>query len=169
MREEIFAYGFRNPWRFSFDSADGRLWLADAGDLVEEINLVEPGADYGWDVMEGVDCYRDEDCDTSEFTLPVATYNHEDEGGCVAVGGQVYRGSAIPELNGWFIYGDYCSGRIWATSTVEPYETVVLMESGLQIAAFTQDADGEILVLAYPHRGQRRVENGQILRLEPAS
>ncbi|MCH7706152.1 MAG: PQQ-dependent sugar dehydrogenase, partial [Chloroflexi bacterium] len=115
-REEVWAYGFRNPWRFSFDElgdGQGRLWVADVGqNRWEEIDLVEPGLNYGWNVMEGAHCFSSGlNCDTAGLQLPVIEYDHSD--GCSVTGGYVYRGQAIPSLVGSYLYGDFCPGRRW--------------------------------------------------------
>ena len=124
-RDEIWAYGLRNPWRFSFDEETGRLWAADVGATDwEEIDLVESGLNYGWNFYEGAHCFSEiyDDpnnydppvgCDQVGLQLPVSEYSH-DEGGCAVVGGYVYRGKKIPSLAGGYVYGDYCSGKIWA-------------------------------------------------------
>ena len=110
-RGEIWAYGLRNPWRFSFDTATGALWLADVGqDSYEEIDVVTRGANYGWNIMEGMHCYNASRCDMTGLTYPVAEYDHTE--GCSVTGGFVHRGAA-PDLSGVYFFGDYCTGRIW--------------------------------------------------------
>src|SRR5258708_6507682 len=110
-RGEIWAYGLRNPWRFSFDTETGALWLADVGQNAwEEIDLVARGANYGWNIMEATHCYNAARCDQTGLTLPVVEYGHDL--GCSVTGGFVDRGS-VPDLRGVYVYGDYCSGRIW--------------------------------------------------------
>ena len=126
-RAEIWAYGLRNPWRFSFDRATGDLWIADVGqDTFEEVNFQPAsshgGENYGWNRMEGAHCFV-AGCSTQDLTLPVAEYTHAE--GCSVTGGFVYRGRVSPGLRGMFLYGDYCSGRIWGverqgTQWVEP-------------------------------------------------
>lgn len=113
-REEIYAYGFRNPYRFSFDTETGELWVADVGQSSrEEINVVEKGLNYGWNTMEGSLCYEPSNgCDTSGRELPVYEYGRS-EGGSIT-GGFVYRGSKIPELQGRYVYADFVSGNIWS-------------------------------------------------------
>ena len=104
-REEIYAYGFRNPWRFSFDSATGALWVGDVGqDRVEEIDLVEKGKNYGWNTMEGTLCYNPPSgCNQTGLTLHIWNYTH-DLGNAV-IGGYVYPGKALPSLVGAYVYG----------------------------------------------------------------
>lgn len=151
-RPEIFAYGFRNPWRFSFDTQTGALWAGDVGqDAVEEVDLIERGKNYGWNIMEGSSCFRAAACDTAGLTLPRAEYTHEF--GCSVTGGRVYRGSAMPELVGWYVYADYCSGNVWAFDTADPAsEPLLIAETGLQISSFGVDADGELLLVTFANR-----------------
>jgi uncharacterized repeat protein (TIGR03806 family) len=145
---EIFAWGLRNMWRFSFDRATGDLWGADVGqNQWEEVDIVELGKNYGWNEKEGTHCFEaNEPCDDPQWTDPVAEYDHGD--GESITGGYVYRGTAIPELIGAYIYGDYSSGTIWAlldgSSVPEP-----ILDSGLNISAFGEGADGELYVIDY--------------------
>ena len=113
-REEIFAYGLRNPWRFSFDAETGQLWTGDVGqNLYEEIDIVVNGGNYGWDIMEGFHCFEPaEGCDQSGLRLPVWEYDHNI--GSSITGGFVYRGENLPSLIGKYVYADYVSGLIWA-------------------------------------------------------
>ena len=120
---EIWAYGLRNPWRFSFDSQYGdsgygdsesaRLWVGDVGqNNREEVDLVQKGLNYGWNVMEGTACFSPQTgCDQTGLELPVAEYGRE--GGCSIIGGYVYRGRLIPSLYGAYVFGDFCSGSVW--------------------------------------------------------
>jgi glucose/arabinose dehydrogenase len=147
-RPEIYAYGLRNPWRFSFDRASGDLWAGDVGqNRWEEVDRIAPGANYGWNVMEGFECFEPSDCDTGGLESPRAVYGRED--GCSVTGGYVYRGTSMPELNGWYVYGDYCSGKIWAVDTADDSAPVLLADSGLPIASFGELPDGELLVLTF--------------------
>lgn len=147
-RPEIYAYGLRNPWRFSFDRASGDLWAGDVGqNKWEEVDRIVAGANYGWNVMEGFECYDSSDCDTSGLELPRAAYGRGD--GCSVTGGYVYRGPSMPELNGWYVYGDYCSGRIWAVDPADDSWPILLTESGLPIASFGEMPDGELLALTF--------------------
>lgn len=148
---EIWAYGLRNPWRFSFDSETGDLFIGDVGQGdIEEIDYApagDGGQNYGWNVMEGTTCFESSDCDPAadELVLPITEYTHA-EGGCSVTGGYVYRGADAPDLVGSYLYGDYCSGLIWAATSVgdgtwtvsEPYE------SGLLISTFGEGADGTL-------------------------
>jgi glucose/arabinose dehydrogenase len=155
VRSEIWALGLRNPWRFSFDRATGDLYVADVGQNVyEEVN-VQPahstgGENYGWDVMESTHCFEPQQgCDQSGLILPLAEYDHGF--GCSVTGGYVYRGTRYPALTGVYVFGDFCSGRIWGlrqTSSGE-WNTSLLLESGVAISSFGEDAAGEIYILGY--------------------
>ncbi len=147
-RPEVWAYGFRNPWRMAFDPATGALWVADVGqNEVEEIDVVEPGGNYGWNRIEGDRCYPSGgQCDVADTMPPVATYRRDE--GCSVSGGFVYRGEGVPALYGSYIYGDFCSGRIWALPVDLGSGPVVIAESGRRIAAFGQWG-GEIYVLSF--------------------
>ena len=148
-REEIWAFGLRNPWRFSFDLETGLLWAADVGqNLWEEIDIITKGANYGWNIMEGSHCYSPSTgCNQSGLTLPIFEYDHSQ--GCSVTGGYVYRGDQIPALQGYYIYGDYCSGNIWALaydgSAVA--ENIRLVDSGLSITSFGEDLAGNLYIL----------------------
>jgi glucose/arabinose dehydrogenase len=148
-RPEIWAYGLRNPWRFSFDRATKDLYIADVGQgTYEEISFQPAGSsggqNYGWNVVEGPECFRGNNCDPSMFVGPVAWYGRE--GGCSITGGYVYRGAAFPRLQGLYIYGDYCSGRLWALSQPAPdqWEQRELLRSNLRISSFGEDQAGEL-------------------------
>ena len=147
-REEIYAYGFRNPWRFSFDSATGELWVGDVGQSqIEEIDVVEKGGNYGWSIMEGTRTFKSGD--QTGLLLPVFEYDHTL--GNAIVGGYVYRGSSLPSLAGFYIYGDFGSGRIWAlqaNSTIQPMNQL-LLDSSLSISSFGVDQAGELYVCAF--------------------
>ena len=148
-RGEIWAYGLRNPWRFSFDRATGDLYIADVGqNQYEEIDLQPAGSkggqNYGWNVREGLHCYRGNSCELDGAIDPIAEYGHGE--GCSITGGYVYRGAAFPQLQGTYIFGDYCSGTIWSLrqSTPGQWERRKLLESGLSISSFGEDAAGEL-------------------------
>ena len=146
---EIWAYGLRNPWRFSFDEAAATLWIGDVGqDELEEINRVPAdgaGLNYGWNVMEGSRCYQ-ESCNAADKVLPITEYDHDD--GCSITGGFVYRGEEFPDMRGGYLFSDYCSGTIWAIDAGAngPVEPAVLSESGRSISSFGVDEDGELYV-----------------------
>ena len=111
---EIWALGLRNPWRFSFDRATGALWAGDVGqDKWEEIDLIEKGGNYGWRVFEGTEAYDNpQRRPAGDFAAPIATYGRGD--GCSVTGGYVYRGKAVPELQGRYLYADFCTGHVWS-------------------------------------------------------
>jgi glucose/arabinose dehydrogenase len=152
-RGEIWAYGLRNPWRFSFDPATGRLWLADVGQNAwEEVDVIVRGGNYGWNRMEGAHCYAPQvtDCDRSGLVLPVAEYPRAG-GDCSVTGGFVYRGEEIAALRGAYVYGDYCSGRVWALR----YDGARVTEQGqlaagnIRISSFAVDGRGNLYALAH--------------------
>jgi glucose/arabinose dehydrogenase len=115
LREEIFAYGLRNPWRFSIDAKTGELWAADVGEnTYEELNLVQGGRNYGWPYMEGTACFQPASCDTTGRDLcpPLYSYSHAE--GVAVIGGYRYWGRLLPELAGLYIFSDYTGGKVWA-------------------------------------------------------
>ena len=146
-RDEIFAYGFRNPWRMSFDTATGNLWTGDVGqNEIEEIDVVELGGNYGWKLFEGTSCFSG-DCNGTGLVLPIFEYSHSN-GDQSITGGYVYRGEAISSLQGKYIYGDFASGRIWSL-TEDGSDNELLFESNLNIASFGTDADQELFLCAF--------------------
>jgi len=150
-REEIYAYGLRNPWRMSFDAQTGELWAGDVGqNAFEEIDIIEKGGNYGWNIMEGLHCFGSSDCDQANLIDPVWEYAQSD-GDRSVTGGFVYRGNAIPELQGKYVYGDYVSGRIWTLegNQASNAENNLLMDTSLSIAAFGVDANQELYVCAF--------------------
>jgi len=151
-RGEIWAYGLRNPWRFSFDT-DGTLYLADVGqNLWEEIDIVTKGANYGWNIMEGAHCYNASRCDMTGLVLPIFEYGHDL--GCSITGGFVYRGAAA-DLSGVYLYSDYCSGRIWGLRYLggRVAAQAQIASSNFQVSSFAQDRAGEVYVLQYAGSG----------------
>jgi glucose/arabinose dehydrogenase len=156
-RDVIWSYGWRNPWRFSFDSATGDMWVADVGqDNFEEVNVERAGSpggtNYGWDIMEADSCFEPADgCDQSGLTLPVDQYAHS--AGCSVSGGYVYRGDRWPEFVGTYFYGDYCSGSIWGLSSSDPGSgSTRVMATNHQISSFGVNRSGEILVVDHTGR-----------------
>lgn len=147
--EEIYAYGLRNPWRFSFDPDTGQLWAGDVGqNRREEVDIIVNGGNYGWDVMEGNDCFEPRfRCDKEGLIPPVWEYGRR-QGGSIT-GGYVYRGERRPELVGSYIYADYVSGRIWALRQGEEVENTLLMDSDLNISSFGVDANRELYFCAF--------------------
>ena len=150
---EIWAYGLRNPWRFSFDRATGDLYVADVGqNQVEEINFqpagAGAGANYGWDLMEGSQCFENPGCSSAGLTLPVAEYLHG-SGDCSVTGGFIYRGS-IAELQGIYLYGDFCSGRIWGLrNNGSNWSNQLLIDTPYAISTFGEDENGEVYLADY--------------------
>ncbi|HEV8635136.1 MAG TPA: PQQ-dependent sugar dehydrogenase [Chloroflexota bacterium] len=166
---EIWALGLRQPWRFSFDRATGDLYLGDVGeDSREEIDLQPAGSaggeNYGWPLFEGTRC-RLTDCGDRGFVPPVAEYTHAD--GCAVVGGYVYRGERFPALRGVYLYGDFCTGRVWGLQrSGDGWERGVLLESGPSLMTFGEDERGELYladaagVWALGRPGAPRCEEG---------
>ena len=150
-RAEIWAYGLRNPWRFSFDRATGALWAGDVGqNRWEEIDLIEPGANYGWNILEGNHCFGARgDCQRDGMVPPVWVYSLDGEP-CSVIGGYVYHGAGIPWLKGAYIYGDFCSGKIFGLRYVngKVAEHRQLADTGLSIMSFAEANDGELYLLS---------------------
>lgn len=154
----VWAWGLRNPWRFSHDPEAGTLIVADVGQYAwEEINIVpaaQDGHNFGWNVMEGLVCYAATSCNAAGFTMPVKVYPHGSgpDAGCSITGGAVYRGTAIPTLQGWYLYADYCGGWIralWTGLAIPEFATdVELVPPGLgAITSFGTGSDGAMYVL----------------------
>ncbi|GMU41780.1 MAG: hypothetical protein AMXMBFR23_26460 [Chloroflexota bacterium] len=157
VRPEIFAYGFRNPFRMDIDPATGAVWLGDVGaSTTEEVNRIVPGGNYGWSVVEGDRCLDATDCDRTGLIPPVATYSHTDDT-CAVIGGVVYRGEAIEALDGHYLYADMCSGTIFALDTDDGATPVEVGESEGVPVTFGRDADGEVLVADYAGGGIYRL------------
>jgi len=157
---EIYAYGLRNPWRFSFDSVTGQLWAADVGQQrYEEINIVARGANYGWRIQEGMACYDPADgCEISDLEQPIHTYGRDL--GVSITGGFVYRGDEMPELAGSYFYADFGTGTIWAlTERDGAFRSTTLLESGMNITSFGTDAAGELYISTL---------DGRLLRIHDA-
>ncbi len=146
---EVWAYGLRNPWRFSFDAQTGDLYIADVGQAAwEEIDRQASdssgGENYGWNVMEGRHCYGGDTCDQRPFRKPIAEYSHEG-GRCSVTGGYVYRGSSQPQLNGVYVFADYCSGTLFTLQADEGTTTPkVVAQTGLAISSFGVAENGEM-------------------------
>lgn len=157
---EIYAYGFRNPWRWSFDRENGDLWVGDVGQSdVEEVDVVTLGGNYGWRCREGTNDFNTPGtpgCSTATLIDPVAQYDHTL--GIAITGGYVYRGSQNTSLLGRYLFGDFGSGRIWAwiaESAPQPREPTQLLDTELAIASFGQGNDGELYVVDYGGTLQR--------------
>jgi len=154
-RGEIWSYGFRNPWRFSFDALTGELWVGDVGqDRAEEISrhVSGRGANFGWDITEARQCNRPRQrCDRGGLVEPIVAYQQIEGISQAILGGYVYRGTAQPELHGWYLFAETYEGPIWAIpSTTEPLDELPEpFDSELFITSFGEDAEGEILLTAF--------------------
>lgn len=156
VREEIFAYGLRNPWRFSIDAESGQIWAGDVGqNRIEEIDRIEKGRNYGWNRMEGSDCFDPQNpnnppanCDTSGLTLPVVDYGRSL--GNSVTGGYIYRGSLRPEFAGAYIYGDFGSGRLFLLRYENGMVTAdsMLIDTNFGIASFGTDENDELYLVS---------------------
>ena len=156
-RPEIFAWGLRNPWRFSFDQKTGNLWAGDVGQHAwEEIDVIKKGKNYGWRLLEGTHCFNPEThCRQVPHLVDPVTEYAQEQGRCSVTGGYVYRGEKIPDLVDTYVFGDFCSGEIWGYLDGE---TRILQSTDLQISSFGQDRDGELYVVGY---------EGEIFRIMP--
>lgn len=158
-RAEIYAYGLRNPWRFSFDPVTGWLWTGDVGqNAYEELDVIEKGGNYGWNVMEGKHCFEPRSgCNQTNLKPPIHEYGRNE--GISVTGGFVYRGKSLPGLAGKYIYADFGSGTIWALDPKDPGKPVntELMKTDLNISSFGIDQDNELLICAF---------DGKIYRIE---
>ena len=148
--DRLWAYGLRNPWRYSFDRVSGDLWMADVGqDAWEEVEKIAKGGNYGWDCYEGNTSFEPAGCTSppSPFIFPRAVYDHTL--GCSVTGGYIYRGTVLQEIYGWYVYGDYCSGRIWAVNPADTSNPVQLVDSPYNITSFAELPNGELLVITF--------------------
>jgi glucose/arabinose dehydrogenase len=149
-REEIWSFGLRNPWRFSFDRLTGDMFIGDVGqNSWEEVDFQPAnstgGENYGWRLMEGNNCFNPAiNCNNGTLTLPILVYDHSV--GCSVTGGYLYRGSKNPNLNGLYLYGDFCSGLIWGAQEdgLGGWNTTVLLDTNFSISTFGEDESGEI-------------------------
>ncbi|MEL6349621.1 MAG: PQQ-dependent sugar dehydrogenase, partial [Myxococcota bacterium] len=157
---EIYAWGIRNPWRWSFDGETGTLWAADVGqNAYEEVNVIERGGNYGWRCYEGEDEYNTSGCDESGYIEPVTTYPR-DQGRSIT-GGYVYRGDAIPALQGRYVFGDYITGRIWALRDgADGFVNDELIDTSYNISSFALGEDGELYFSDYGNGRIRRIIAG---------
>lgn len=165
-RPEIWAYGLRNPWRFSFDRSTGQLYIGDVGQLrYEEINVApadDPGGrNYGWRIREGQHCYPSGDsCSAAGLVDPIVEYEQA-SGRCAVTGGYVYRGTSASSLMGRYIYADFCSGEIWSAQDGQKgWQSTQVLDSSYFISSFGEDEAGELYIV---HRG------GAIYRLTEGS
>ena len=166
VRGEIYAWGFRNPWRMAFDPENGNLWVGDVGEAqTEEINLVQAKGNYGWGWSNGDNCALADPavCSAPDLEEPIVTYSHDSLGGCAVVGGVPYRGDAFPWLRGQYLFGDFCSGRIWALAgSLESgwaVRQLIQLDPIQYITSFAADDSGEVYALT---------AGGGILKLVPA-
>ncbi len=161
---EIWAYGLRNPWRFSFDRGTGKLFAGDVGqDNFEEVDIITKGGNFGWNRMEGAHCYPPgSSCSTTGLILPIMEYAHNTAGGEAIIGGFVYHGSAISGLAGDYVFGDLFSGHVWAgvRDVSGNWSQTLVLTHTLTVSSFGQDAAGELYLLDYG--------NGAVLRLVAA-
>ena len=161
-RPEVWAMGLRNPWRFAYDAVTGDFWLADVGQLKwEEVNRLPladaAGANFGWNLYEGRECFERPSCDPDGVTFPVVTYPHS-LGNCAVVGGPVYRGP-VTRLHDQFLAADYCSGRIWTVAPEGRAELTLQVDTDLLVTSFGVGADGTVYVTA---------QRGELLRVVEA-
>lgn len=159
-RQEVWAIGLRNPWRFTFDG--DWLWIGDVGqNRVEEIDLADanvPNLNYGWSTMEGSQCFRSNDCDSEGLVLPIAEYGRDE--GCSVIGGVVYRGSELPSLAGQYFYSDLCSGFLRSLSVLgDEHDWTDQIEPISRPTGFGTGSDGEMYIVT---------QSGSLLRLEEA-
>ena len=153
--DEIWSFGLRNPWRFSFDRLTGDLWIGDVGQAkYEEVDRSTSstnkgrGVNFGWNVMEGRHCYSPATgCSAVGKLYPVVEYTHSE--GCAITGGYVYRGTAVPSLRGRYVFGDYCSGTIWSVPNNggSPITKSLLMDTAYSISSFGEDEKGELYLV----------------------
>ncbi len=153
-RDEIWAIGLRNPWRYSFDRLTGDLYIADVGQgQWEEIDFASAastgGENYGWPIIEGSYCYESNSCTIEGLIRPIAEYDHA-EGNCAVTGGYVYRGSLSPGLWGTYVYADYCSGRFWGLRVTDAgVETRLFFQrTGALFSSFGEDEQGEVYIVS---------------------
>lgn len=154
-RGEIWAYGLRNPWRYAFDVPGQLLYIADVGQANWEEVDVRPvgqaGNNYGWNIMEGAHCYNSASCNQAGLVLPVIEYGHDTAGGCSITGGYVYRGTAVPELAGQYLYSDYCGGWLrsfgYSNGAASAVTDWGITNVG-NILSFGQDAQNELYMLS---------------------
>jgi glucose/arabinose dehydrogenase len=160
-KEEIYAYGLRNPWRFSIDPITKQLWAGDVGqDRYEEVDIIQKGGNYGWNIMEGMHCYNSSGCDTTGLNMPVIEYSHSLQGNAV-IGGFIYRGKLAPELYGTYIYADYVEGKIWKL-TYSPGKAPInelILQLKYYISSFGVDSDNELYLCVFDGKIYRFTSN----------
>jgi glucose/arabinose dehydrogenase len=159
---EVFAYGLRNPWRFSFDPLTHRLFAGDVGeDNWEEVDLITSGTNFGWNRMEGNHCYPPTvtSCNTSGLVAPISEYDHSSSGGSAVIGGFLYRGTAIPALVDTYVFGDLSSGNVWGLKEGAngTWQRTLLLTHNRMVSSFARDPAGELYLVDYG--------NGAVLRI----
>jgi len=170
-RGEIWAYGLRNVWRMNFDPETGELWAADVGQNAwEEIDLIVKGGNYGWNLREGTHDFASGEPTTAPMIDPIVEYPRNQ--GLSVTGGYVYRGAAIPELKGAYLYGDYVSGKIWALrasgGTLKQHREILRSDERRYIASFGEDQAGEMYVCAFDQLDGRGGAKGRIFKIVKA-
>ncbi|CAF3404204.1 unnamed protein product, partial [Rotaria sp. Silwood2] len=152
-REEIFAYGLRNPWKISQDPVSSKIWVGDVGNnIAEEVDIIESGINYGWKTMEGFECFSPSTgCDTTGLRKPVLAYLHTEGVGSSVVGGYVYRGSKFPALFGKYIFGDFVSGNIWSLNYdgINAGTKTLLTDANFSLSTFGVDKNNELYICNY--------------------
>lgn len=160
-REEIFAYGIRNPWKFSQDPVTNKIWLGDVGNnIAEEIDIIESGINYGWKIMEGFECFSPPtNCDTTGLRKPVFQYLHSEGEASSIIGGFVYRGTKLPSLYGKYIFSDFVSGEIWNLNYdgINPATRTLLYNTNFSVSNIGVDKNNELYFCNYG--------NGKIFQL----
>lgn len=146
---EIWAYGFRNPWKFSFDPPTGRMFIGDVGqDSFEEVDIGAKGGNFGWSTMEGLHCFNPPSgCNMAGLTLPIAEYSHSE--GNAVIGGYVYRGAGVPSLQGMYVFGDLGTGKIFTLQETSPnvWMRTLVATTGKTISSFGRDQNGELYLV----------------------
>lgn len=166
-RAEVWAYGLRNPWRFSFDRGTGDLYIGGPGEFKREwidfqVAGSPGGQNFGWPILEGTMCYQGGACERRGLQLPITEYETYKDGNCAVIGGYVYRGERSPALTGAYLFGDFCSGRVWALSRdpIGQWLTTEMVSLGTLLSSFGEDEAGEIYACA--------IQTGTIYRLAAA-
>ncbi len=152
LKEEIYAWGLRNVWRFSFDNSTKKLWAADVGQNAwEEIHIIEKGKNYGWRILEGFHCFNpSSNCDTTNLTMPIWEYPHNQDGGYSITGGYVYKGKNALEIYNKYVYGDFVTGNIWALEyDGKNVKNNLLFKTNHSIATFGIDQNNELYFTNY--------------------
>ena len=170
-RGEIWVYGLRNPWRFSFDRATGDLWIGDVGDArMEEIDLAPAGTsgqNYGWPFVEGTDCMDEGHCHDPRLVAPLVTYGHDMN--CAVMGGYVYRGPTATNLTGTYLFGDLCTGGVFALrgTSAAGFSRAELGFQPIKIASFGEDTAGDVYVADMQGGAIYRVMDGSVPPANP--